>query len=218
VQVSLFGIPIRISPSFFLLAAVLAYGRSANPPLLVTWLVVVLVSVLVHELGHALAFRRFGHSSEIELHSMGGHTQSTGGGPLTNGRLAVVSLAGPLAGFVLAALVFGATRFMDVASLPEIAAVAIADLLWVNIGWGIFNLLPILPMDGGHVMRLGFRQALGERGELPALICSTILALLGAAFAYYMNWVWLLIMTSYFAVMTGLRARDLSQRKGDVPH
>ena len=82
--------------------------------------IVVFVSILVHELGHALAFRRYGTASRIVLYHFGGLAipeESPWGESqwrLSDDRPErneiVISLAGPVAGFLLAAVVIGAVR------------------------------------------------------------------------------------------------------------
>src|SRR5690606_14490122 len=90
-------IPVTVELSFFAvvgLFAVMAPGLDA----LVLWVVIASVSVLVHELGHALAFRAYGSPAEIRLHGMGG---LTAGQHLPPARNLVVSLAGPLSAILL---------------------------------------------------------------------------------------------------------------------
>lgn len=146
-----FGIPVKVDPSFLLICALLALGRLNEPVFLVEWLVVVFVSILIHELGHALTVRSFGLSPQILLYSMGGLTSWREEKAISPPKHIVISLAGPFAGFFFGGLIFA----LGVAS-PELFTddfwrVTYRDMLWVNLGWGIFNLLPILPLDGGNV-------------------------------------------------------------------
>src|SRR5271157_5706253 len=98
-------IPVRILPSFFLMTVFL--GMSALDLRLAAWVLVVLVSVLVHELGHATMGLAFGLEPRIDLHGMGGTTSwKTPKGLSTIQRIAI-SLAGPFAGFGVGAIVFG---------------------------------------------------------------------------------------------------------------
>ena len=69
------GIPVRIEPFFWIAAVLLAYNLG-DARLILMWVAVVLVSVLVHELGHAVALKAFGQSSVIVLHGFGGLTFS----------------------------------------------------------------------------------------------------------------------------------------------
>ena len=66
------GIPVRVHPLFWLIT--LLFGATGNLLLLPIWILVIFVSILIHELGHAFAFRRFGQRSHIVLHFSGGLT------------------------------------------------------------------------------------------------------------------------------------------------
>lgn len=154
---TLFGFPVTIHWMFWLTSAMLGYGFARVPgreglTMLLLWMAVVLVSVLVHELGHAFAFRRFGHRPQITLAAFGGYAQGTS--MLTRREDILVSLAGPLYGLAL----FGALYFLKpylVATTPGFGPSSwnffLAMMLFVNLWWSLLNLLPILPMDGGRV-------------------------------------------------------------------
>jgi stage IV sporulation protein FB len=74
---TLVGVPIRVHPLFWILA-VFVGGFTPDPVRLLIWVAAVFVSILIHELGHALAMRRFGQPSRIVLHLMGGLTVRLG--------------------------------------------------------------------------------------------------------------------------------------------
>jgi Zn-dependent protease len=163
---------------FWLISILL--GASGGPAQIPIWVVVVFVSILIHEMGHVLAFRRYGIRSQIVLHFAGGLTipESTpwGGGyasvaPSPRQEI-VISLAGPFAGFLFAILVmlvavltggtlltshlFGLIPLPLTASMPyggQAMNILVSMFLWVNIGWGIFNLVPVFPLDGGQVAK-----------------------------------------------------------------
>ena len=172
------GIPVRVHPLFWLITLLL--GGSGDLLLIPIWIVVVFVSILIHEMGHALAFRRYGQRSHIVLHFGGGLTIPEpvywGSGyaniSLSPNQHIFISLAGPVAGFLFAALViaivvlsggavnmtwlFGLIPLPLTAMLPfdsRIASLLVTLLLWVNIFWGLVNLLPVFPLDGGQVAR-----------------------------------------------------------------
>jgi stage IV sporulation protein FB len=142
-----------------------AEDRGIRP--VIIWVLVVFVSVLIHELGHALVIRALGAEPWITLYGMGGLTAHSGRRFRPQMQI-LVSAAGPAAGFLLAALtvllikatgqdvqfVFGwpyliAWRFRGFTNMA--VAEFCHDMLYVNIWWGILNLLPILPLDGGHI-------------------------------------------------------------------
>src|SRR5205814_467341 len=113
------------------------YLQSDFKPLIVVWVAVVFLSVLVHEMGHALAIRRHGLSPEITLHWIGGLTSWNGAQNLTRPQRIFISFAGPLAGFLFAAVVFGLTRAFPQLQAPARTPAelgrneAIEMLLWV---------------------------------------------------------------------------------------
>jgi Zn-dependent protease len=196
---SVAGIPVTVHPLFWLIALLL--GSSGDILLLPVWVAVIFVSILVHELGHALAFRRFGQRSQIVLHFAGGLTipepVSWGGRyasvALSPNEQIVVSLAGPGAGFLLAALVIAVvtlaggsvitTWLLGFIPLPltalvpfggRVVTVLVSMLLWVNIFWGLINLAPVYPLDGGQVSRNVLLQADPADGVRKSLWVSVI--------------------------------------------
>src|SRR5690606_25799945 len=116
------------------------------------------------------AMGRHGLPSTITLYAMGGvtRTPSSDYGRLSRGQRIFVSFAGPLAGFILGGLVYGLTL-----AVPSLVAMpttqsgpaqitvyhGVLDMMWVNFGWGLINLLPVSPLDGGHILE----DALGPK-------------------------------------------------------
>jgi stage IV sporulation protein FB len=172
---SLFRIPVRVHPLFWLVALLL--GMRLPPVYVVIWVAVVFVSILVHEMGHALAIRQFGWWPSILLYTFGGlamyqptHRDAR--------KEMMISLAGPLAGFLFAgaliAFLKGTGHQVDIEFGPPYGLAVVAPLerenltlnfadskvcalvnflLEVNIWWGLMNLLPVYPLDGGQFLR-----------------------------------------------------------------
>lgn len=181
----LFGVNVEIRFTFWLTTLLLGPGLSGKlePRYALVWTAVVFVSVLVHEFGHAIAVKLQKLDPEIELHGMGGTTRYRVLLPLSRRAEIFISLAGPFAGFLLAALVFAVDHFFlhthyvsfrrgwyPFTPYPGSGDVAyvVMQALWVNVGWGLVNLIPALPFDGGHVLE----AALGPRRVRTALIIS----------------------------------------------
>jgi Zn-dependent protease len=179
----LLSFPVRVHISFFFVAVLLGLG-SGNIFSLLIWVAVVFFSVLVHELGHAITSNYYGRNPYIELYSMGGLTVSTRHTTLTYPREILISASGPLAGFLVGALVFAATYLLG--PFPNaLLRYAISSLLWVNIGWGLVNLIPILPLDGGQIMRNLYHwlgRSYDERTPLKISMGFGILAVLGTLY------------------------------------
>ena len=138
-------VPVLVRPVFFLIPLL---GAFQLPPVQIAiWAVIVFFSVLLHELGHAWAMQAFGFAPSVELHGMGGLTHWPRGAQPTAAMNLAVSLAGPGIQLLLGVAVWWLAR--DLALSQNVRFVA-GQLVWVNIGWALVNLLPILPWDGGN--------------------------------------------------------------------
>lgn len=150
---TLFGFPIFIHWFFWLNAALLSGHLGASSPeqlqALAIWIAAVLVSIIIHELGHAFTMRHFGARPHIVLYALGG--LAIPDRIFRRGQDIVVSLAGPLAQIAVGV---GAMLLLQLSSGGDIRwlQVFLADFIFASIWWGMFNLLPIFPLDGGHVM------------------------------------------------------------------
>jgi Zn-dependent protease len=149
----LFDIPVRVQPSFLLIALVLGWlSGSSDWRFIATWMVVIFVSILIHELGHALLARSYGADVSIELNGLGGLTRwSLPGRTLLPGRTALVAAAGSAAGLFFGGVVWVLSSFLGPFDEP-VVSLAVRLLIFVNVFWGLLNWLPIRPLDGGHLM------------------------------------------------------------------
>ena len=214
------SIPVRVHFSFVISTAVLGMAFWDSMPLLAVWICVVFVSVLIHELGHAIAGRAFGLAPQIDLHGMGGTTSWDGRRKLSTARSVIVSLAGPFTGIACGAALLAEIALRGAPS-GELAASAASFALEVNIGWGLFNLLPILPLDGGNVLRsllLAARRERGDSGEKIARIVSMVAAIgVGLlALLVYRQW-WVAMLGAMFAVQNFKALREISAKDTDAP-
>lgn len=201
----LFGIPIEIHPSFFVIGVLLASNRLQEPVLLVEWLAILTFSILGHELGHALAYRAFGLLPSIELYSFGGLTRGEGRADLSTGQAVLVSFAGPGVGLFLGGLAYALVHFTGYQPPSELAAVALSDFLFINVIWSLVNLLPILPLDGGNISSSLFRRWRGDSGELYAIGVSVVTAVVAAVFSWRQEYSWGALMGGLFAFDNGRR-------------
>ena len=159
----LFGIPFAINWQFWVGAAIVGYPwfQGEHAALNVTlWMLCVLVSISVHELGHAFAGRYYGIQTYVVLHIMGGLTFLPGQ-RLTRLQNILVSAAGPAAGFALYGIMrlvaYGlgsADYFHDTNALDlHVMFFLVYQMLSINFYWSLFNLLPVYPLDGGQILR-----------------------------------------------------------------
>ena len=192
---SLFGFPVTIGVDFFLITLII--GLQARPgPGIVEWVAVVAVSILIHELGHAFAFGAYNIHPEIRLWGMGGLTIS--GFVLPPRKSILVSLAGPLVGIPVAIAVMVLQPWLP-ATGP--AADTANDLVFVNLWWGILNLLPIAGLDGGNVVTNLFVVVMGPRGKRPGLITVAIGSVAVAIWALATGFFYLAIVIGFFGFM-----------------
>lgn len=169
-----FGIPVFISPYWFVVAAVLVvlYSNSGALPgtvqgsvarylVAVAFVVLLYLSVLVHELSHSVVARAFGLPvRRILLYPLGGYSEIEQEPP-TPAKEFLVSAAGPAMSLALAALGIGVNVLFSLHGIPR----ALLDrLILANAVVGVFNLLPGLPLDGGRVLRAGLWKLTGKSG------------------------------------------------------
>ncbi len=182
-------IPVSVEPWFWLTTVLLAGGIQG--PFLAVWVIVVFVSVLVHELGHALTSRYYGSNPRIRLHAFGGLAYRDR--PLSRWRSVAVSLAGPGAGFLLGGIIWAVHH-----ALPPLTPgmeFLLSALERANLGWGLVNLAPVLPLDGGHVME----QVLRIRDTPKARKISAVVGGGLAVIALVQGWFSLAILFGFLA-------------------
>lgn len=161
----LFGIPIslHITILFFLLPAFTRWKSGFGYA--VEWALAVVLSILLHELGHALTAKRYGFGGlSIMLHGFGGFATSSGS--RSPRQALVISLAGPAATFAWGGLclVLGLWG-MEQAGTDGVFAQAslLHGLGRLNVLLGFLNLIPVLPWDGGQALRAIFAHRTSER-------------------------------------------------------
>lgn len=135
------------------------------------WIACLFCSILVHELGHALAARQFGWPPKIMLYYFGGLAMYHPTSRNTPARSIWIALAGPFAGFVLFGLIMGLQEFLVKSGtrISPLSAYALLQLRYINLWWGLVNLLPVLPLDGGRVAQEVCQLVNPRRGDSVAM-------------------------------------------------
>jgi stage IV sporulation protein FB len=198
----LFGIDVRVQPMFWLVTLLLGYSVLNRDDIqvptrffyLFLWIGAAFVSILVHEMGHVVMGNTFGSRGYIVLTGFFG--LAIGSSELSSRwqRIAV-SFAGPLAGFLFmgGVLLICGVISPDVISYllwpylhqpltrlpdwPDWTLELLTQLVWINLMWGLVNLLPIWPLDGGKISR-ELCQEFMSNGVKVSLIISLITAAL----------------------------------------
>jgi Zn-dependent protease len=211
-------IPVRIHATFFLMAAFLGLGLY-DPSHLVaiaSWVGLVLLSVLFHELGHASMGLAFGLEPRIDLHGMGGTTSWATAKPLSHAKRIAISLAGPFAGFALWAVVLLLARAGVFPDTP-LSRSLLEQTKFVNVWWGVLNLLPLLPLDGGNVMTQALHALTGGHGERPARITSIVVAVVLMPLALWWGSWWGALLVFSFLASNWRGLQELGAREHDAP-
>ena len=199
-----FGFPIQIHFSFLLLL-VLFIDSGFSAIAIALWTVAILLSVVLHELGHAATVRRLGgHVEGITIYALGGATmwreRET---RLRNWKHFVIAAAGSAVGLCLG---MGIYLFVRAGGMGETARfivespwrvdLRLADLsgnyliffvsafIWVSVVWGLFNWIPIGGLDGSKMLRVVLLKVLGPSGDLHSRIIGMVI---GAGAAV---WLW----------------------------
>lgn len=165
-----------VSPWYFALLIFFGYRDPAQGLL---WAAAITVGLLVHEFGHALVARHLRHDPSITLHGFGGTTSRTRTGRDVE-EAAIVAM-GPAAGLVLGLMVYGAWQVLAHFDLNTAFAARVAYALLVPcILWNLLNLLPLWPLDGGQLFRLGASRLVGpsRAGRLTHSISIAVVVLL----------------------------------------
>lgn len=158
-----FGIDLKVHWSFLLVFGfilLISFAANRDVSSLASYVVLVtglFACVVLHELGHALAARRFGiPTRDITLLPIGGvaRLERMTSSPFEE---LVVALAGPAVNIViafgLAAVLLVTVGIGGILNPPNGIASLAVNLLLVNVAMVVFNLLPAFPMDGGRVLR-----------------------------------------------------------------
>lgn len=210
IRFRIFGIPVTVHPFFWLMALIL-FGNEVvtfpdgHPILnLLGMLVIVFISILVHELGHSALMAWYRIRSEVVLYAMGGYAMPVGGRGISRGLWDQVwiSLAGPVAQFLLLGLVYLCDWSLPPVPPNNYVSYYVLRLVAVycNLVWPILNLLPILPLDGGRICQAFCRMFQGHyQGDITALWISIILGsvLVAMSFQYqlYASGIFLIYLT-----------------------
>lgn len=213
---SVAGIPVRVLPTFWLGAVLMGSGLldGGHFSLLLIWIACLFVSILVHEMGHAVMARAFGWPPQVYLYHFGGLAMYSPHYGHTMQKSIAISLAGPVAGFCLYGAVWSTTHLVHPRVLfSNIETVfAVHQLEWINLWWGLVNLLPVLPLDGGRISNaLCERYSRGSGDELAAKISVVVSGCVAAWFlthhVTYGGFLFLLLCVQNVQTLQSFRGR-----------
>lgn len=164
-------IPLIIHPFFWLFAALIGWIMGQSLMGMLVWVGIIFVSVVIHEYGHALSAVFFKQKARIQLIAMGGVT--TFEGPkLKFWQQFLITFNGPLFGFFL----FLLAMVLQWIAFPPLILKILKMTQIANLFWTIVNLLPVMPLDGGQLMRIILEANFGVKGFKASLLAGAIFA------------------------------------------
>ncbi|TVP82704.1 MAG: hypothetical protein EA353_00145 [Puniceicoccaceae bacterium] len=198
INFSILGIPVSVQPWFWITMAFIGGGLHASNSqeiiLVLVFIFAGFLSILIHELGHALAIRKYGLPTSITLQAFGGYA-SFPAGRLDRKQSFLVTAAGPAVQFAFGVLLIVLARNL---AIPEgsLFGPFLTFLIWVSIAWAVLNCLPVYPMDGGQMLA----AVLGPRKQRYVHLISVIVAVvIGVAGYLFLNTLLLPVFMALFA-------------------
>ena len=213
----MFGVHIRVHPMFWLVTVIMGWQLAKNGfHLLLIWVACVFVSILIHEFGHIAMGQFFGSRGHIVLHGFGGLAIGSNRLYRRSQRIAVC-FAGPAAGFLAIGVLFLILWAMDPAVFPiyvnltvlqlglptdflmhinvlepthipsPIFLFTVGELIFINVVWGLVNLLPVWPLDGGQISR-DIWEGISDNGTYHSFGMSMVVAALLAIEGFAAEW------------------------------
>jgi stage IV sporulation protein FB len=182
----IFGIHIRVHPSYWLVSAIFAfqYLRAGLIPQFFIVVACMFVSLIIHELAHALMFRAYRMDSSILLFGICGMAIPEGRLPRRSWRI-IVSLAGPIVNLLVAGGLWLSNYVQPwVLEANPYVQFLFGILFIINFGWGILNLIPALPLDGGRVSQEIWMKYRSGSGVIRSMQMSIVVAVLVSAYAF----------------------------------
>lgn len=166
-------IPISIHPLFWLISLFIGWMWTMTLTGALLCVAVILVSVLFHEFGHAITAMLFGQKTRIELAAFGGFTYREGR-KLKLWEEFLVVLNGPIAGFLLFLIAYTIYRHVTIETQSLLFVVKFTFV--ANLFWTVINLVPVLPLDGGHLLSIILEAIFGFKGVKIAIVTGLVVA------------------------------------------
>lgn len=177
------NIPVQIHPSFWIF--VIFFTNIYRDPSIYSVIigVVLLMSLLVHEYGHALTALYYGAEPTICLEAFGGKAYYDNRG-MSPWQEFLITLNGPLLESLLILISYSLLKsgvFTGHAYIQFFLYVT----LRVNILWCLLNLIPVTPLDGGHLLRYFLEKKWGDKGHKISLMIGLMTVAVIAPYLYF---------------------------------
>ncbi len=181
IRFSLFGIPVEVQPFFWISLIILGGTTGADTAAeifeILLFVLAGFISILVHELGHALTAKAYGANTAITLQAFGGFAAYSGV-RMSRGKSFLITAAGPAIQISLGLIVLLLLRALP--QMSENGEYFLKTLMFISFAWAILNLLPVLPLDGGQMLNAVLGPA-----RIKITLWVTILVAVGVGIALF---------------------------------
>lgn len=209
------NIPVRIHPTFwlFLVFFTQIYEDFSIESMILG--LVMMFSLLVHEYGHALTAAYFGAKPTINLEAFGGNAQYNGAG-MTRTQQFLITLNGPLFESLLIAISYFLLE-SDIFNAHYYVEYILYVTMHLNIIWCLFNLIPVDPLDGGHMMCYLLTGKFQEKGYTASLWIGLTSVVLITPFLFYEGFNFFAAFLIICGMQTIQKLRDDKSSREEAP-
>jgi Zn-dependent protease len=208
----LLGIPVGVHITFGVVALLGAtVYRGVD---IAWWTVAAFVSILLHEMGHALTARRFGASDiSVTLYGLGGLTTFRHGVELGHGKSFLISAAGSFFGIVAGGAVFLLADAGVFDGASRAVVVLVNSFVFTALVWGVLNWIPVVPLDGGHMVQHLISLVDEERAPFLSQVITWITLGILAPIAWINGYRFAVLILGFFAIAGWREYRDDQERR-----
>lgn len=170
---SAFGIPVTFDP-FFIFGAFLFYSWAGGGQRGIYTVVAMVVFVVIHEFGHALTAKAFGATATITVTFLGGYASYAPSTRHTTRHRVLISLMGPLTQLAVAIPTLWIVAERAVAAPSPTTYALLSAIGWAGVFLAFLNLVPLWPLDGGHIAEALISRFVGDQARRPYLLASLV--------------------------------------------
>lgn len=210
----LLGFDVHVRTGFVIFTALIVFLYQDGFGLWLAGSIAVLT--LLHELGHAVAARRAGCEASISLDFLAGYTSFRPSRALSRGQRALISIAGPFTQIAISVVVLLAMGVNPVSFDSIRQSDAAAAIWWAGPAIGAMNLIPVLPLDGGHLAMTGLETFVGKRAMRVMAVASVVVTG-GAAVVLFLSGLTGFVIFIGFLLLNQFQIlQATSKRQGEV--
>jgi Zn-dependent protease len=208
----LLGIPVGVHATFLFVALLGATAYRGWD--IAWWTVAAFASILLHEMGHALTARAYGASGiSVTLYGLGGVTTFSHDRGLGHGRSFVISAAGSFVGIVAGGAVFVLANAGVFDGSSRAVVVLVNSFVFTALVWGVLNWIPIVPLDGGHMVQHLVSIFDEERAPLIGQVITWVTLAIIVPLAWINGYRFAVFIAVFFAIAGYREYRDEMDRR-----